>query len=322
MTTELLHPILGTDKKNACFSVYSKEKERDVHVYFGLALLERVNKEPDKDKLDLKIHLKPEEMRYNMETIMFQKIGRKTGTKTNKSHNSLPFTLLELLAVIAIIALLAAMLLPALKKAKDKAKDIECMGNLKQLGYAFLLYAGDYADNLPPYSTPGLQYWFSSDPSEGFLMPYLPNLVKGKHIGAITATERCVLSCPRVPTQKPIGSNLYLFTYGYNNVISLNANAHFRKLSQFKKTSDTSFAMDIAGTVSGAYAASTTKTWVDDGVADKSPVIYRHSLQANVVFADGHTESRRWGSIPDDDLPGWTNCRTNSFFWSPLSPAY
>jgi prepilin-type processing-associated H-X9-DG protein len=80
--------------------------------------------------------------------------------------------------------------------------------------------------------------------------------------------------------------------------------------------------MDIAGTVSGAYAASTSKSWVDDGVTDKSPVIYRHNLQANVVFADGHVESRRWGSIPDDDFPGWTNCRTKSFFWSPLSPDY
>jgi prepilin-type processing-associated H-X9-DG protein/prepilin-type N-terminal cleavage/methylation domain-containing protein len=248
--------------------------------------------------------------------------GKQTG---NISHNSLMFTLVELLVVIAIIAILAGMLLPALKMAKDKARDIECMGNLKQLGLTFLLYADDYADNLPPYSILNVsvpKFWFSSDPSAGLLMPYLPNLVKGKHIGAITATARCTLSCPRVPTQKPIGSNTYLFTYGYNNIISLNAKAHFRKLSQFKKISETSLSMDIAGTVSGAYASSNTKTWVDDGVTDKSPVIYRHSLQANVVFVDGHVESRRWGSIPDDDFPGWTNCRTKSFFWSPLSPDY
>ena len=244
-----------------------------------------------------------------------------TAKRKLKTGNA--FTLVELLVVIAIIGILAAMLLPALKMAKDKARDIECIGNLKQLGYAFLLYADDYADNLPPYSIPSVpRYWWSSDPSAGLLMPYLPNLSKGKHIGAITATERCVLSCPRVPTQKPIGSNTYLFTYGYNNIISLNAKAHFRKLSQFKKISETSLSMDIAGTVSGAYASSNTKTWVDDGVTDKSPVIYRHSLQANVVFVDGHVESRKWGSIPDDDSPGWTNCRTKSFFWSPLSPDY
>jgi prepilin-type N-terminal cleavage/methylation domain-containing protein len=85
------------------------------------------------------------------------------------------FTLIELLVTVAIIALLLAILIPSLNKARDQAKLVTCMSNLKQFGIAFTLYAADHRHQPPP------NRYYSNDPKKGdwwyfrhMLLRYVP----------------------------------------------------------------------------------------------------------------------------------------------------
>ncbi|MCW3058737.1 MAG: LmbE family protein [Capsulimonas sp.] len=208
-----------------------------------------------------------------------------TPLKTRQSG----FTLIELLVVIAIIAILAAILFPVFAKAREKARQISCASNLRQLGLAAMQYVQDNDEILPGSSysnggagaTGGWMYYqtYSAtpaqdqfDPALGSLYPYVKSM--GVYVcpddsgGRLSRDSYAINSCVNGTTLN-------------NNVYSGKSEAAFDDVSSFILFGEESFgtANQAAGSTDDAYLSYTGNV-----------ISTRHTEGSNSVFVDGHTK--------------------------------
>ncbi|NMA20933.1 MAG: type II secretion system protein [Lentisphaerae bacterium] len=116
------------------------------------------------------------------------------GVRRYHAYPAYRFTLIELLVVIAIIAILASMLLPALGKAREKARLTQCTGNYRQIGMAFGLYFNDFEDFLPG---PAYQVcMWSFNPTHNNILYALDTLYLHSVKGTLTINTGKVWQCP------------------------------------------------------------------------------------------------------------------------------
>lgn len=212
------------------------------------------------------------------------------------------FTLIELLVVIAVIAILAGLLLPALARAKEKAKSIKCTSNEKQIVLAYLLYADDNADHLPVAGQPEPSMgagWVA--PSRWFqeISPYISRLETS--YTTLVAKGKVVV-CPSAKIDKSIPKNIPGFEgyggYGHNWAYLGYTPENSEKRLARQKTSIITKPVETA--MNGdSLDPGPGINWWDYGYIDPPSVTrdfpyVRHGRGGNYAWADGHVALGRW----------------------------
>ncbi len=188
------------------------------------------------------------------------------------------FTLLELLIVVGIIGLLVAILLPALSGARQQARRVQCLANLRGLGQGMANYAGEYSDVLPPGRLPKIDDCNSVSAIRGGALKYRPTfctlMSSGVNAAPFADPQRCgnlvdrfgedgdrqnyddaVYVCPEVPEWTDERNGAYGYNYQFLGNSRLSDPAILTsyknwpvQISTIKRPADTVAVADCMGT--------------------------------------------------------------------------
>ena len=218
------------------------------------------------------------------------------------------FTLIELLVVIAIIAILASMLLPALNKARDRARGINCSGNLKSIGQQLLFYNTDNR-RIPPqgYGATGDDAQYARWQDFLFVMGTGKPLSQKLYFMGKEAPSG-IYACPNSSRR---GETIVNFEKRHYSLNSYMGNESLWK-GNINKVSRASERMLAGDHDLDAYGT--------DGISGKDCVGFRHSsgLAANLLYVDCHVTTRSYAYLCT--INGWASgdLGTNNqghYFW-------